>query len=184
MYGFFGDGPYTLYRVLRESYPAVTYTMRFISNYYLSIYVAYLIILIYALAVRDKWQLKFVLRSVFFAILFVTILNHFIKGCTGIPRPGVAWPPMPFQFIRGYMSFPSGHASAFITATIPLALWIGGKSVSAFLSLLITAVCFSRLWLGAHHPVDILGSVVLASLAARCIYQPCHPLNETGASET
>jgi len=185
MHGFFGDGPYTFYRALRISYPAVTRVMRFISNYYLSIYAVYLVILIRALYARDKWQLKFVLRSVVFAVLFVTILNHLIKGFTGIPRPGDVWPwpPRPFEFTRGYMTFPSGHAAAFITATLPLAFWIGRKSVSALLSLLIAVVCLSRMWLGAHHSVDILGSAVIGSLAARCIFQPRHPPDKTNTSD-
>ena len=182
MYGFFGDGPYAFYRVLRESYPLVTDTLRFITNNYLSIYAVYLIILIRALYIRDKWELQFVLRSVVYAVLFITILTHCMKGITGIQGPGAVGPPRPFEFAKGYMHFPSGHSGAIITAALPLAFWIGKKSVSVILCLALTTVCFSRLWLAAHHPVDVLGSVVVASLAARCIFLPRRPPDETGAS--
>ena len=28
---------------------------------------------------------------------------------------------------------------------------------------------FSRVWLGQHHPIDIVGGMLLGSIAARCI---------------
>ena len=134
-----------------------------------------MIIVVRALLVNNKWDLKFVLRFVVFALLFSLLLNHFLKTSLGIPRPHYDWPPRPFQLARGYNAFPSGHTVAIITTALPLAFWAGKKSISAFLSLVVTAVCVSRLWLGVHHPVDIAGGIVIGSWAARCIFRPRHP---------
>ena len=182
LYGFFGDEPRAFYMVLNKSYPAVTCAMKIMSDYYLSLYIAYLIIAVRALFIHNKWELKFALRAMLLAFLFTSVLAHIIKGSFGIPRPDTIGPPRPFQFSPGYNSFPSGHAVAFISAAPPLAFWIGKKSLSVLLSLLTAAVCISRLWLGAHHPMDILGSFVIGSLAARCIFRPRRLINETGTS--
>lgn len=38
-----------------------------------------------------------------------------------------------------------------------------------FLSAVIALMGFSRVWLGQHHPIDIVGGMLLGSIAARCI---------------
>ena len=40
---------------------------------------------------------------------------------------------------------------------------------SLFLSAVIALMGFSRVWLGQHHPIDIVGGMLLGSIAARCI---------------
>ena len=177
VYGFFGNAPRDFYQALRESYPTVTRIMNIASKYStLSLYIVYLIIAIRALLAHNRWELQFVLRLIFFAVLFSLLLTQFIKYGLGIPRPYFDWPPRPFfQFTRGYNAFPSGHTIAVITAALPLAFWAGKKKFSVFLALIVTAVCISRLWLGSHHPVDIAGGVFVGSWAARCVFQPRHP---------
>jgi len=176
IHGFFGDVPRDLYRELSAYYPTVTHIMRIASgNAEKSLYAVYVLIAIRALIFRDKWELRFVIRFIIFAIIFSVIVTHFLKFTTGIPRPHFDWPPRPLQFARGYDAFPSGHAIAIITAGLPLALWFGKKSVTALIFFIVTTVCIARIWLGAHHPIDVVGSVPVGAWAARCIFQPHQP---------
>ena len=95
--------------------------------------------------------------------------SQIMKYGLGMPRPGFPWPPYPLGFINQYASFPSGHTATIITAAVPLALWFRNRPFSLFLSAVIALMGFSRVWLGQHHPIDIVGGMLLGSIAARCI---------------
>ena len=103
------------------------------------IYLFYLVLLLVALTKRDWQETMFVLRCVLFSVFFQ------------------------------YASFPSGHTATIITAAVPLALWFRNRPFSLFLSVVIALMGFSRVWLGQHHPIDIVGGMLLGSIAARCI---------------
>ena len=170
-HGFWGDQPQAWYAALRAGNPDVTRIMRGISKYStLSLYACYAAILAYAFARKDTEKILLVVRFILIAIITNAILTHLLKAGLGMPRPGYALPARPFSFLNAYSSFPSGHTVAVITAALPLALCIGKTRTYAFLALLIAAVGFSRVWLGEHHPVDILGGIALGSLAARYIF--------------
>ena len=47
--------------------------------------------------------------------------------------------------------------------------WFRNRPFSLFLSVVIALMGFSRVWLGQHHPIDIVGGMLLGSIAARCI---------------
>jgi undecaprenyl-diphosphatase len=170
--GFWGDAPRLFFAALRVSYPDITTLMRTLSDYTtLAFYCGYLGIFVQSLILHNKERTYFTLRFTVYTLLF-SLLTHMIKEFAGMPRPGYAFPLHPFSFGYAYSSFPSGHTVAAISAIVPMALWIGRGWASVLSSLLITGVGLSRLWLGAHHPVDILGSVVLGGIAVRYMYQP------------
>ena len=176
LHGFWGEQPRIWYEALRRAHPIITMAMRAITNYSASaLYAAYCIILIYAVAVRDRDRIIFVLRFVIIALIYALAVTQLLKAGLGMPRPGHPLPLHPFNFSHDYSSFPSGHTVSIITTALPLALRLGRKKVFISLSLLITAVGISRLWLGAHHPVDVFGGIIVGSIAARFIfYRPCN----------
>lgn len=133
------------------------------------IYLFYLVLLLVALTKRDWRETVFVLRCVLFSMFFLCFVMQIIKYGLGMPRPGFPWPPYPLGFINQYASFPSGHTATIITAAVPLALWFRNRPFSLFLSAVIALMGFSRVWLGQHHPIDIVGGMLLGSIAARCI---------------
>ena len=170
LHGFWGEQPRVWYEDIRTTYPGITVVMRIITNYSASaLYAVYCAILIYAVAVRDRGRIIFVLNFVIMALIYALAVTQLLKAGLGMPRPGYPLPLHPFSFSHNYSSFPSGHTVSIITAALPLALWIGSKKAYISFSLLIAVVGISRLWLGAHHPVDILGGIVVGSMATRFI---------------
>jgi undecaprenyl-diphosphatase len=61
-------------------------------------------------------------------------------------------------------SFPSGHAASAVAAAVTLArLWPNGRLV---LWLLAVLVAVSRIYVGVHYPLDVLGGAVLGLACA------------------
>ncbi len=83
------------------------------------------------------------------------------------PRPfvvGQFTPLIPHSPDNG---FPSDHT--LLTAAISSVLYAHSKKVGATLWMLTLAVGISRVAAGIHHPVDIIGSIVIAAAAAYAV---------------
>jgi undecaprenyl-diphosphatase len=177
LHGFWGEEPRIWYESLRMAYPDITAALKVIGRHFVSpLYVVYCIVLAYSVAVKDWDKVIFVFRFIIIALVYALLVTKLLKAGLGMPRPGHPLPLHPFSFLHSYSSFPSGHTVSVITAALPLALWAGSKKVYIPLSLLIAAVGVSRLWLGVHHPVDVLGGIVVGSVATRFIMPPHYSL--------
>ena len=173
LHGFWGKQPQAWYELLRMAYPAVTAWMKAITKYSaVMLYIGYTIILACAILRKSNNTIFFVLRFIIAAVMYSLLLTQILKAGLGAPRPGHSLPLQPFSFLNDYSSFPSGHTVAIIAAAAPLALWLDKRTGYVLFSLLIAVVGISRLWLGVHHPVDILGGIAVGSLAARAAYCP------------
>lgn len=83
---------------------------------------------------------------------------------------GLLWPhPRPFMVGLGQTllahqpetSFPSDHATVFFTLGISL-LWSGWRKLASLVLLVGGLVAWSRVYLGVHFPLDMLGALLLA----------------------
>lgn len=175
-------GPVREYFVLmRNSYPHMNFTMEIITKYgNLSLECIYCILFIYSIIYKNK---KLLIFSVCYAILCIVtmlVVVQLMKYGFGLPRPYAQWPPRPWTG-NDYASFPSGHTTNIIISAISLALFFKRNALSILLSLLIACMGISRIWLGFHHPVDVLGGMVLGSVAAWLITvsaSKCNTINK------
>lgn len=99
-------------------------------------------------------------------LLFVTVasmgINGIIKNFAKVPRPwttGEVTCARP-ETATGY-SFPSGHTQNFTTWTLAAALHLKRWWLTLTVSVLSAFVAFSRIFLGAHYPSDVVVALIL-----------------------
>ena len=105
-------------------------------------------------------------QQVFFVTVASLSLNGIIKNFAKIPRPftkGVSC--VRPDTATGY-AFPSGHTQGFATWCSFFALKLKKIWLRVLAAVLIFAVAFSRLYLGAHYPSDVIVGVALGVLCS------------------
>jgi undecaprenyl-diphosphatase len=113
-------------------------------------------------------------RRPWFLLLLVTAdlaangLSYLLRQWIGRDRPPLVYPePRPLVHTPHSGAFPSGHSSvAFACATV--IAWASPKlAVPAFV--LAAAIAFSRVYVGVHWPLDVLGGAALGVLVATAL---------------
>jgi undecaprenyl-diphosphatase len=91
-----------------------------------------------------------------------------LKALVDRPRPPLRYPePDPLVSTPHDASFPSGHAAtSFAAATM---LSFAFPRLTPLLVLLASAVAFSRVYVGVHYPLDVLGGAALGVLVATAL---------------
>lgn len=108
-----------------------------------------------------------------FIIIFNTITNIMLKNIIRAPRPfdeGVV-KPIRAHTATGY-SFPSGHTQSATAFWLSLMRYLKEKWLYCLGSIMIILVALSRLYLGVHWPVDIMGALfvgVTFTILGECI---------------
>ncbi|MHB8471206.1 MAG: phosphatase PAP2 family protein [Gaiellaceae bacterium] len=88
-----------------------------------------------------------------------------LKAITGIERPAYRDPtPPPLLHVPHDGSFPSGHTTSSFACAAVLASLVP-RAASAF-TLLALAIGFSRIYVGAHWPLDVAGGILLGVATA------------------
>lgn len=96
-----------------------------------------------------------------------------IKVIIQRPRPDMSLLAHPILVEPTTFSYPSGH-TAFATAlgmsaVVMLAGWRYRGGVIAVAAVIALTTAWSRMYLGAHYPSDVIGSLLLVSVGAMCI---------------
>ncbi len=101
-------------------------------------------------------------HRLFFVTLSSMTVNNIIKNIARIPRPFASGKVTPLreQTATGY-SFPSGHTQTISTWSTALAIRYRRWYFAVFAALAIPLVAFSRLYLGAHYPSDVLAAMLI-----------------------
>ena len=110
---------------------------------------------------------KHLARKIFFITTVSLSINSILKNFLRIPRPfstGKITCVRP-DTATGY-SFPSGHTQNFATWSSTLTIAFKKKWFSILINILIFLVAFSRLFLGAHYPSDVICGGVLGIILA------------------
>lgn len=78
------------------------------------------------------------------------------------------------HIVRGYTGgmygFVSSHAANTMACALLFSLLYGNKLATCGLMLWVALNCYSRMYLGVHYPLDILGGLVVGTLTALLAY--------------
>jgi undecaprenyl-diphosphatase len=109
------------------------------------------------------WRRPLILLAVLSAVILADLTALGLRRAVGRPRPWRRYAePPPLGHVPKDPSFPSGHtAIAFACATI--LSYYRPRWAPAFF-LLAVAIGFSRVYVGVHYPLDVLGGAVLGLL--------------------
>ncbi|MCK5673432.1 MAG: phosphatase PAP2 family protein [Spirochaetales bacterium] len=107
-----------------------------------------------------------------FTLLFSLVVNTVLKISFHRQRPFEVIPEIAGKRVHtatGY-SFPSGHTQGATTFYLTLALLFKKRWFYVVAVLISLLVAVSRLYLGVHWPVDVIGSLIAGSLISIFIY--------------
>jgi undecaprenyl-diphosphatase len=118
--------------------------------------------------------LAFLWRRPWFLVLLVAtdvvadVISLGLRQLIGRDRPPLVYPlPKPLVHTPHSGAFPSGHATvAFACATV--IAWAAPR-LAVPVYLLAGAIAFSRVYVGVHWPLDVLGGAALGVLVATAL---------------
>jgi undecaprenyl-diphosphatase len=109
-----------------------------------------------------------VLLMTFLAVALADWTAVAIKALADRPRPPLRYPePKTLVPLPHDASFPSGHAATSFAAATMLSFAFPAFAPALFV--LATAVAFSRVYVGVHYPLDVIGGAALGVLVATAL---------------
>ena len=120
------------------------------------------------------WSLKrrVLAYTVTFASIFTFAWAELLKTIIERPRPYMALNGVISRdMFTGGFGFPSGHAAMY-TMLVVLLWGVVSPRARPVLPLLAVGVCVSRLYLGVHSPLDIIGGISLGLCVGLAIKMP------------
>ena len=133
--------------------------MIFFSKYVPYIFMV-VIAIVFILGIKKKnFDYRKVAVNTFVITVINLVLSFIIGGIYYVDRPFVNNKVNLLFTHTKDASFPSDHA----TGTMSIAVGLGkyNKSVSAILTILSVIVGFSRVYVGHHYPMDVIGAYVI-----------------------
>jgi undecaprenyl-diphosphatase len=116
------------------------------------------------------WRKPYAFPLVLLAVLLGETLSRTLKFVIDRQRPAFHYrEPPPLMHIPHTDSFPSGHATTSFAAAATLARFVPRKWIAVALYVLAALIAWSRVYVGAHYPLDVLGGAVLGLLIATAL---------------
>jgi undecaprenyl-diphosphatase len=109
------------------------------------------------------WRRPWLFFQVALADLAAQLISYGLRQAIGRERPPEVYAaPKPLVRVPHDGSFPSGHATASFACATMLAFYAPRAAPALFL--LAAAIAWSRVYVGVHYPLDVLGGAVLGVL--------------------
>lgn len=140
---------------LNNQYPALDYIMIFGAEYL--IYFAF--ILMFVLAVWGGSNEKKALLLTLFCLPILVIIIKVIHLFFFEPRPFISFDISPLIPYKADASFPSRHAS--IISSLAFAYTYLKSKWAPFFLIIMIWVGLSRIYVGVHYPLDIIGGFLV-----------------------
>jgi undecaprenyl-diphosphatase len=119
--------------------------------------------LVIAAALAAWWRRPWLFFQVVVADFAAQLISYGLRQAVGRQRPPEVYAaPKPLVHVPHDGSFPSGHATASFACATMLA-FSAPRAAPAFF-LLAAAIAWSRVYVGVHYPLDVLGGAVLGVL--------------------
>jgi undecaprenyl-diphosphatase len=126
------------------------------------------IFLIIAAIAALYWKRPAIFLYVLLADVVADLLSLGLRHAIGRDRPPVRFPePEPLVHVPGNPAFPSGHASTSFACAAVLAWLTPLPKVPLFV--LASLIAFSRVYVGVHYPLDVVGGAVLGLAVATAL---------------
>jgi undecaprenyl-diphosphatase len=127
-----------------------------------------LLFVVIAAVLAVVWRRPWVFAAVVAADVIADLTSLGLRQLIGRPRPFLAHAdPSPLVNKPSTGSFPSGHtATAFACATVIAWAW-PKAAVPVFV--LAALVGWSRVYVGVHYPLDVLGGALLGTLVGALV---------------
>jgi undecaprenyl-diphosphatase len=102
--------------------------------------------------------------------------SHFIKPVVNRPRPSISAPPVRLLVpIASGESFPSNHAANVFAGARFLSYYF--PEFSLLMGLVALIVSYSRIYVGVHFPLDVIGGAIWGTLCAWIIHWSCSEIS-------
>jgi undecaprenyl-diphosphatase len=126
------------------------------------------IFLIIAAIAALYWRRPAIFLYVLLADLLADLLSYILRYGVGRERPPLSFPdPAPLVRLPGNPSFPSGHAATSFACAAMLAYLTPLPKVPLFV--LAGLIAFSRVYVGVHYPLDVIGGALLGLAVATAL---------------
>ena len=114
------------------------------------------------------WRRPAIFMYVLLGTLLADLLSLAIRYAVGRDRPPIDYPdPAPLVRLPDNPSFPSGHAATSFAAAALLAWLTPLPKVALFA--LAGLIAVSRVYVGVHYPLDVIGGALLGLAVATAL---------------